>query len=126
MVAPDQSSRCIHCEALKDEVAELRAALGLSGQLTERRKLQRRFGLTATESHIAQILYDAGGRTVPRVTLDNTAIPGGSDGADSLKTHVCRIRRKLSADSIDTAEGGYRMSPVGRALIYTALKVSEP
>lgn len=115
------ASPCIHCQALALEVQELRAALGLSGRLTEQRAIERRFKLTRAQAKIVQALYDAGGRVVPRATLDAVALRDAAEGGDSLKTHICRIRALIGADVIDTAEGGYAMTPVGRALVYSAL-----
>lgn len=119
------SGPCIHCQAAREEIAELRKALGLSGRLTDQRAIERRFVLTHAQARITQALYDAAGRVVPRATLDSIALTPDAqlDGSDALKTHICRIRAKIGPDTIDTASGGYAMTPVGRALIYTALKV---
>jgi len=111
---------------MADEVAELRAALGLSGKLTDQRVIERAFALTRQEAKLAQALYDAGGRVVPRVTLDALVLSPDAyaDGSDALKTVVCVVRSKLGRDTIDTAEGGYAMTPVGRSLLYTRLQVA--
>lgn len=118
-------SVCIHCSAARAEIAELRAALGLSGRLTDQRLIERRFALTRQQARLAQALYDAAGRVVPRSTLDAIVLSDDAcaAGSDLLKTVVCRVRAILGAETIDTAEGGYAMTPVGRALVYTALKI---
>lgn len=118
---------CIHCQAAREEIAELRRALGLSGRLTDQRLIERRFGFTRAQARIAQALYDAAGRVVPRATLELVGVgqDARQNGSDNLKVHICRVRAKLGASTVDTAEGGYAMTPVGRALIYTALKIKE-
>lgn len=119
---------CIHCAAARDEIAELRSALGLSGRLTDQRLIERRFGLTRAQAKLCQALYDAAGRVVPRCTLEKVALTeaGYEGGSNVLSVHICRVRAKLGSTTIDTAEGGYAMTPVGRALVYTALKIREP
>lgn len=121
-------SICIHCAAMADEIAELRAALGLSGRLTERRAIERAFRLTPAETRLLQALYDAGGKIVPRTTLDSIVLTerGYLDGADSLKVIVCNVRGKLSRDAIATVYGqGYSLTQEGRALVASALKIGE-
>src|SRR5690348_2692281 len=110
---------CIHCEALRDEVAELRRALGLSGRLSDQRAIQRAFNLTPGQARLVQALYDAGGKVVPRSTLDTVVLTprGYEDGADSVKVHVSRARAVLRAEFIETADGGYALSQTGRALV---------
>lgn len=122
-----RAERCIHCAAMADEVAELRAALGLSGRLTDQRAIERRFKLTRQQARLAQALYDAAGRVVPRETLSNLILSetSAAEGSEHLKTVVCRVRLAIGKDAIDTAEGGYAMTAEGRALIYTALKLPE-
>lgn len=119
---------CIHCDAMREEVAELRAALGLSGSLTVRRDIAKAWGLTAGQARVVQALYDAGGRVVPRATLDHYCLTeaGAENGADSLKAHVCRIRAKLGRDAIETTYGGgYSMTDAGRTLVATSLRLAE-
>ena len=117
----------IECIALRDEVAELRRTLGLAGRLTDQRAIERTFGLNHSEARLALALYDAAGKVVPRLTLDSTVLRAESfeDGSDALKTIICRVRRKLGADTIDTAEGGYAVTHAGRALIASAFKIAE-
>ena len=115
---------CIHCQAARDEIAELPAAHGLSGKLTDQRAIERRFGLTRAQARITQALYDAAGRMVPKYTLESVGL-GEDASPDGLKVHICAIRAKIGKETIDTGEGGYAMTPVGRALIYTALKLRE-
>jgi DNA-binding response OmpR family regulator len=115
---------CIHCQAARDEIAELRRALGLSGRMTEQRLIERRFALTRSQARICQALYDAAGRVVPKVTLTDFCLGEDTD-PETVKVHICRIRVKLGASAIDTAEGGWSMTPPGRALVYTALKIPE-
>ncbi len=115
----------VECAALRDEVAELRKALGLSGRLTEQRAIERAFGLNRSEARLLQALYDASGKVVPRQTLDSVVLKATSyeDGSDALKTHVCRVRAKLGPETIDTADGGYAITHAGRALVASALKL---
>lgn len=113
---------CAFCMAARDEIAELRLALGLSGRLTDQRLIERRFKLTRSEAKIAQALYDASGRVVPRSTLETIALSEETQ-SNTLSVHICRLRGKIGKGCIDTAEHGYAMTPTGRALVYTALKV---
>lgn len=120
------SAVCIHCAAMADEIAELRAALGLSGRLTERRAIASTFGLSPREARLLQTLYDAGGRVVPRSTLDSIILSekGYENGADSLKVVVCGVRSKLGPEIIETVRnGGYSLTQQGRALVASALKI---
>lgn len=119
-------SICIHCQAMADEISELRAALGLSGRLTEQRLIERAFGLSRQQARLIQALYDAGGKVVPRLTLDSLVLRDGAfeDGSDALKTIVCRTRAIVGRDIIDTAEGGYAMTQAGRALVLSALTIA--
>lgn len=119
-------SNCIHCSALRAEVSELRIALGLNGRVAEQRAIGRQFGLGPVEARIAQALYDAAGKVVPRETLDAIGLTEAAylDGSDALKAHICNLRRKLGGDTIETAHGGYAITDAGRALIFTALKVA--
>jgi len=118
---------CIELAALRDEVAELRKALGLSGRLTDQRAIERAFGLSRQRARLLLALYDAGGKVVPRATLDSVVLGAGAyeDGSDNLKVIVCFVRRVLGADIIDTAEGGYALSRAGRALVASALKIQS-
>ena len=118
-------SQCIHCAAMADEIAELRSALGLSGRLTEQRAIERTFGLTRQQARLLQALYDAGGKVVPRLTLDSLVLKPEiyEDGSDALKVIVCRVRAKLGHEIIDTAEGGYAITQAGRAMVSSALVI---
>lgn len=117
---------CIHHEAMAHEIAELRAALGLSGRLTHRATIQRAFGLSPQESQLLQTLYDAGGRVVPHLTLNSIVLGAEAyeNGSDSVKVIVCRVRAKLGSEIVETTfGGGYSISQEGRALIASALKI---
>lgn len=121
---------CVHCasqSALADEVAELRALLGLSGRLTDQRRIERAFGLSRQPARLLQVLYDAGGKVVPRQTLDSVVLSPAryEDGSDMLKVLVCRVRAVIGKDVIDTAAGGYAITQAGRALVAGALRVAD-
>jgi len=115
---------CPNCEGLRAENAELRKALGLSGSISDRHKIARRFGLTRAESRLVHLLYNAAGRVVTHATLDLAVLsPEAAEaGAQSVKQHVCRIRRKMGDGLVESVRGdGYLMTPVGRALVYRVL-----
>jgi DNA-binding response OmpR family regulator len=117
---------CIHHAAMADEIAELRAALGLSGRLTERRAIASAFGLAPQEARLLQTLYDAGGKVVPHRTLDSIVLgeKGYENGSDSVKVVVCRVRAKLGPEVVETTfGGGYSLSQAGRALVASALAI---
>jgi DNA-binding response OmpR family regulator len=121
-------ANCIHHEAMAHEIAELRAALGLSGRLTQRRAIGRAFGLAPQESRLLQTLYDAGGKVVPHRTLDSVVLgpKGYENGSDGMKVIVCRLRAKLGKEVVESVHaGGYALTQQGRALVASALKIGE-
>lgn len=120
---------CIHCDAMRLEVAELRKTLGLSGKASDQLALQRAYKLAPAEARLIQALYDAAGKVVPNYTLAQIVVSDGAlyDGSDALKVHVSNARAKIGFAAIETVTGsGYAMTDTGRALVYTALKVAAP
>lgn len=118
-------SACIHCNAMRDEIRELRKVLGLSGRESDKQALRRAYKLTAAEAALVQALYDAGGQTVPRYTLAEITVSDAAlmEGSDALKIHVSNARQKVGADVIGCDRSvGYFITDAGRALVYAVLQ----
>lgn len=119
--------KCIHCDALAIEVAELREALKLANRTEIIGHLQMQFRLTPAEAKVVDALYQAGGKPVRYDALEIASSRAFTreDGGTSLKTNISRIRASmLGKESVITITGlGYAISQEARALIHTALSV---
>lgn len=101
--------------------------------------LTRCYRFRPAEAKLAAALYAADGAVsayeLAEAVVDDDAL---AEGSNALKVHICNVRAKLSRDSIETIQAepdgctpgkrpvvGYRLTDEGRALIWTALRVSE-
>lgn len=116
---------CPRCEEMREEIRDLRAALGLSKELTAQREIGRKLKITPAQSRIVQALYEASpGRIVPRSTLEDYALrwPGQKSWPGSLSVHISRLRAKVGYEFVESFVGGYALSAVGRARVYVLLR----
>lgn len=123
----DCAPNCARCDVLEEEIAYLRSELGLQTELTMKRGLSRSLGLSPGELSLALALYRAKGRVVTSSFLEEILPdPRGNAGERTLKlvqVYVCRLRRTLGFDAIDTIWGqGYQLMPKGREIIREALE----
>lgn len=71
-----------------------------------------------TPARIALRLYDAQGAIS---TEDLSACLTKGRSRKAIFTHICHLRKEMDASAIDTLEGAYRLTPVGRAEVERAL-----
>lgn len=116
---------CPHCARMKAEIERLRDGLGILNDLEETAlALREHFAITATGANILAQLYAGGGRPVQYWALEQHM--KFAQDARTLKAHVWFLRNAVGPDFIETVrEVGYRLTPVGRARCYQALRRRE-
>lgn len=117
---------CPRCADLEEEVAFLKSELGIRDDAEELHDLKLSLGLRGTtEASVLRRMFDAGGRVVMKVQLQE-AIPARDDVRDRLlkevDIYVCRLRKRLGAQAIETVYGkGYRLSASGMDIVGNVL-----
>lgn len=118
---------CERCAQLEEELAWLKGERDIEVSLSRVDLMRRRFRLEPAGARLLLTLYDAQGRVVPHLALEE-ACSRDPDmvASNSLKVHVHRARNALGDGVIETAPGmGYRMTPLGRARVYQALTQAD-
>lgn len=115
-------------EALEAENAYLRGELGLSISLTNLWRLRRALGLSGIEATILLTHHAARGRVMSKIAI-HEAFDANREGDKAIKivdVMVCRIRKALGPDVIETAWGhGYALTEHGLLLVGRALAVAN-
>lgn len=128
------NAHCPRCEQLEEEVAYLKAELGLvvgSDDIQALRGAMRdagspdRIGRTSPAS-VVMALYRAKGRTLSKYQLME-AIPPRDRAEDDrnekiVDVWICRARKGIGRDALENIWGkGYRLTPVGMARVAAIL-----
>lgn len=112
---------CVDCARYRQEIAELRREYGQTISDAHMVAVRTKFGLTATLTQLVLILFVAGDWVSSRSLekrFDKTA--------DTIKVHICRIRRLVGHDFVETSYAvGYRLSDEGMVRVDAALKESR-
>lgn len=109
---------------LEEELAALRAVLGLSGREMEQAlRLQVAFDLTPGQARALVRLYSANGEPVSHDRLIHGFSPNPFDiQPQVVKVHVSNLRKRLGADTIPPIWAyGYRLAPEGMTKVRAAL-----
>lgn len=120
---------CDRCAALEAEVIGLKRQLGLELFDEHVVALRDSGGLTPNEGRLMLALYEARPRTLSRGHLCDLLQRKDHAIEPYLKVidvMVCKIRRKIGADKIDTVWGaGLRISPHGAAWVLRAIATEQ-
>jgi DNA-binding response OmpR family regulator len=104
---------------LEEENAWLRDELGLTNSAVKRHGIRKRFWLTEAQADLVLGLC-ASNRPMSYQRLVEM-LPMGADSENPrtlAATHVCRIRKKIGFESVETLPGfGFRMTDEGRQLL---------
>lgn len=108
---------CPTCARLKQQVADLRREFGQEMRAADMVAVGDALGLTPTQSRIALTLFYAGDWVHSHALEKRLDMDG-----NSLKTHICRIRRVAGDDLIESRYAiGYRLGMEGRARVLEAV-----
>ena len=118
---------CPRCAELEERIAFLESELGLTKDATLLAEIRTRFGLTAGEATLLQVLYQSpAGRVARNWTLLEQLPPkeGGPDrGLKIVDVYICKLRKSIGKDAIETVWGeGYRLTPDARLKLSALLK----
>lgn len=119
---------CPHCERMEAEIAHLQSELGLRRSDGEIGAIMSRLDVTPTWARLLRAMYSAKGRVVSHAFLTDMLPFDGEKS--SLTTTLCKIRKKIGANTIETITGmGYALTPEGMSLVMAAMypvELQEP
>lgn len=106
---------CVDCARLKAEIADLKRAYGQ--EYPALGPVATALGLTRDQTRIVLILFYA------KDWVSSHTLEARMDSTfDCLKTHICRIRRLVGREFIETQYAiGYRLSEAARRRVEAAL-----
>lgn len=116
-------------EDLEDLVVFYEDVLGVREDLDRLSLLRKAFGLPPGPAWLLSRLVAADGRLFRRDALMDY-LPANDEVHDRsdkvIDVYLCRIRKALGADGIETERGiGWRLTPLGRLRVKQAMKEQE-
>lgn len=119
---------CQRCEELREEIRFLKRQVAVEAEAAQVQCLAIMFGLAPAEAKMLAALYNARGRVLSPVQLDEIA-PAERVRADErhmkhVDVRICRLRKKLcSPEAIKNVWGaGYHLTELGRLIVSEALE----
>lgn len=112
---------CVQCASLREELDELREAIGICADRDKLARIRTHYGLWRAEAEVLLRLYAVKGRVVQRWALLD-GLSSSDDALHVLAVYLVHIRAAVGRESIQTIRGvGYQLTAAGMSVVGEAL-----